>query len=405
MKNSNTPEVRFAGFNGEWKERRLGEIYTERKERGHDSLQIFSVSIHHGVSDKELDSNNLGKTVNRSEDKSLYKHVYFGDLVLNMMRAWQGAFGVVKSEGMVSPAYITANPGLEIFPLFMDYCLRRDEMIAQMNNLSYGVTDFRKRLYWKSFVNVLCHIPNVIEQERITNFFTQLDKSIFMHQQELTILKQTKQGFLQKIFSRDIRFKDENGRDFPSWETKALKTFFKYGKAGGTPKSTESKYYNGNIPFLSIADITGQGKYITSTEKAITEAGIDSSSAWIVPANSLIYSMYASVGQVTINKIPLATSQAMFSMIIKETECMEYIYQYLSFLKNSKELSKNIATGTQGNLNADTVKNLLVPRPVFKEQKKIADLLARLDEIISLHQRELDALKIMKKAFLQKMFV
>lgn len=196
----NVPEIRFEGFTDAWEQRKLGEIYTERKERGYDLLQILSVSIHHGVSNEELDSNTLGKKVRRSEDKSLYKHVYFGDLVLNMMRAWQGAIGVVKSEGMVSPAYITAIPSAQLYPLFMDYCLRRDETIIQMDNLSYGVTDFRKRLYWDSFINVLCHIPSVPEQERITAFFTQLDHLITLHQRELNSLKNLKKSLLQQMF-------------------------------------------------------------------------------------------------------------------------------------------------------------------------------------------------------------
>ncbi|WP_068792619.1 restriction endonuclease subunit S [Brevibacillus laterosporus] len=197
---ANVPEIRFEGFTDAWEQRKLGEIYTERKERGNDLLQILSVSIHHGVSNEELESNNLGKKVRRSEDKSLYKHVYFGDLVLNMMRAWQGAIGVVKSEGMVSPAYITAIPSAQLYPLFMDYCLRRDETIIQMDNLSYGVTDFRKRLYWDSFINVLCHIPSVPEQERITAFFTQLDHLITLHQRELNLLKNLKKSLLQQMF-------------------------------------------------------------------------------------------------------------------------------------------------------------------------------------------------------------
>lgn len=194
------PEARFPGFTDAWKQRRLGEIYTERKERGYDSLQILSVSIHHGVSDEELDSDTLGKKVRRSADKSLYKHVHFGDLVLNMMRAWQGAIGVVKSEGMVSPAYITAIPSAELYPLFMDYCLRRDEAIIQMDNLSYGVTDFRKRLYWDSFINVLCRIPSVPEQERITAFFSNLDHLITLHQRKLKHLQEQKKALLQQMF-------------------------------------------------------------------------------------------------------------------------------------------------------------------------------------------------------------
>src|SRR5699024_2123945 len=105
-----------------------------------------------------------------------------------------------------------------------------------------------------------------------------------------------------------------------------------YGKAGGTPTSNNKEYYDGDIPFLSISDMTKQGKYIMKTEKMISKKSINNSSAWIVPKNSIILSMYASYGLVAINKIELATSQAMFNMIVKKKNNIEYIYYYLEFL-------------------------------------------------------------------------
>ena len=197
---ADAPEIRFKGFTEKWERRTLGELYSERNKRGNDSLQILSVSIHHGVSSGELDSDTLGKQVRRSEDKSLYKHVYFGDLVLNMMRAWQGAIGVVRAEGMVSPAYITAIPNEHVFPLFMDCCMRRSQMITQMDNLSYGVTDFRKRLYWDSFIRVSCLIPSVSEQAKITDYFQNLDSLITLQQRELDKLKNIKNACLERMF-------------------------------------------------------------------------------------------------------------------------------------------------------------------------------------------------------------
>ena len=167
-----------------WEQRKLGELYTERNERGDDTLQILSVSIHSGVSDGELDTDGLGKMVRRSEDKSTYKHVYAGDLIFNMMRAWQGAIGTTKSEGMISPAYISAIPSDEVYPPFMSYLLRRKEAINQINNLSYGVTDFRKRLYWDSFVRVSCLLPSVEEQRYITEVLEKNDTLITLHQRE-----------------------------------------------------------------------------------------------------------------------------------------------------------------------------------------------------------------------------
>ncbi len=200
------PEIRFAGFTEDWEQRKLGEVYTERNERGNDSLQILSVSIHSGVSDGELDAENLGKTVRRSEDKSTYKHVYEGDLIFNMMRAWQGAIGVAKSEGMISPAYISAIPSENLYPLFMNYLLRRKEIIGQINNLSYGVTDFRKRLYWDSFVKVVCNIPSVEEQKKIAEYFDSLDHLITLHQRKLEILKKIKKYFLKKMFAEIVLY-------------------------------------------------------------------------------------------------------------------------------------------------------------------------------------------------------
>ena len=172
-----------------WEQRKLGDVYSERDERGNVELDILSVSIHHGISQNELDTDELGKSVRRSDDKSLYKHVYYGDLVFNMMRAWQGAIGVVKNEGMVSPAYISAIPDDSVFPEFMDYCLRRKRIINQINNLSYGVTDFRKRLYWEPFTRVTIMMPSVDEQRKITDIFHQLDDLITLHQKQWFILK------------------------------------------------------------------------------------------------------------------------------------------------------------------------------------------------------------------------
>lgn len=194
------PEIRFDGFTGAWEQRKLGDIYIERNERGNANLDILSVSIHHGVSNNELNTDALGKNVRRSEDKSLYKHVYYGDLVFNMMRAWQGAIGVVKNEGMVSPAYVSATPDDSVFPEFMDYCLRRKSIINQINNLSYGVTDFRKRLYWEPFTRVTVMMPSVDEQRKITGVLRRLDALITLHQRELEKLKNIKKSMLEKMF-------------------------------------------------------------------------------------------------------------------------------------------------------------------------------------------------------------
>ncbi len=232
MENKKKPTIRFKGFCDDWEQRKLGDIYIERNERGNEKLDILSVSIHHGISKNELDTDELGKNVKRSDDKSLYKHVYYGDLVFNMMRAWQGAIGVAKNEGMVSPAYISAIPDGSIFPEFMDYCLRRKCIINQINNLSYGVTDFRKRLYWEPFTRVTIMIPSVDEQRKITGVLRQLDHLITLHQRKShpTIPcpitpKPFKKEAQTMTFQRESDFEDALIRILTTkgWEEKIIK--------------------------------------------------------------------------------------------------------------------------------------------------------------------------------------
>ena len=197
------PRLRLEGFTDSWDRYTLGDLYTERNERGNETLQILTVSIHTGVSDGALEEDELGKSVRLSEDKTLYKHVYAGDLIFNMMRAWQGAIGVAKREGMISPAYISAIPDEKVYPPFMNYLLRRKEIISQINNLSYGVTDFRKRLYWDSFIKVKCCLPSVDEQKSITDVFEQLDILITRQEHRIKALKTMKKFMLQNMFAQE----------------------------------------------------------------------------------------------------------------------------------------------------------------------------------------------------------
>ena len=190
-------------------------------------------------------------------------------------------------------------------------------------------------------------------------------------------------------------FKDE-------WEEKKLSQIIYKAKAGGTPKSSIKEYYNGNIPFLSINDMTNEGKYITYTKKSITEKGLKNSSAWLVPEKSLLYSMYASVGFVSINNIPLTTSQAIFNIIFKEQISLEFMYYYLTFYKRYSH--KYIETGTQGNLNAKLIKNFKIKIPSKEEQEKIANFLTCIDQKISFMEKKYTILENYYKSLIHQTY-
>jgi len=158
-----------------WTVERLAHLFKDTNEQGSDQLPILSVSIHTGVSDTELDDAELDRKVNRSDDRSKYKRVLPDDLVYNMMRAWQGAFGTVRAPGMVSPAYVVARPRNRIETAFIEYQLRTPNAIEQMRRLSRGVTDFRLRLYWEEFKNIRVALPPLSEQRDIVQAVQEID--------------------------------------------------------------------------------------------------------------------------------------------------------------------------------------------------------------------------------------
>ena len=183
-----------------------------------------------------------------------------------------------------------------------------------------------------------------------------------------------------------------------------LSRFIKMGKAGGTPTSTNKEFYNGNIPFLSINDITIQGKYIYTTQKFISNRGLENSSAWLVPPYSLILSMYASVGLPTINKIHLATSQAMYSMVLNDECFVDYLYYYLLYFKD-RHVYKYLETGTQSNINADIVRSICIPDYGKKQNVEIGVCLSEIDKKIALEQQVLFDYQEQKQYLLQQMFI
>ena len=170
---------------------------------------------------------------------------------------------------------------------------------------------------------------------------------------------------------------------YPSdWEKVQLADLIIKGGSGGTPNTSNEEYYKGRIPFLSISDITNSNGYIYKTEKRISELGLNSSAAWIVPAEALTLAMYASVGKVAILKKDIATSQAFYNMIFSDLETRDFVYYY--FIKFDRDNLWNplISTGTQANLNAKKIRNLEIFLPPLPEQQAIASALSDFDEHI-----------------------
>ena len=171
-----------------WSEFRIANLYNQTSEAGNENLPILTVSINTGISDRELSDEESDRVFVRSEDRSKYKRVQPGDLAYNMMRAWQGAFGAVRVEGMVSPAYVTCRPKetANIDSRYIEYLFRTPIAIEEMHRFSHGVADFRLRLYWPEFKNIQLCLPPIKEQKEIADY---IDKKSVEIEREITSRK------------------------------------------------------------------------------------------------------------------------------------------------------------------------------------------------------------------------
>ncbi|PMQ02374.1 MAG: restriction endonuclease [Dictyoglomus sp. NZ13-RE01] len=187
------------------------------------------------------------------------------------------------------------------------------------------------------------------------------------------------------------------------WEVVRLKDVAVYMKAGGTPRRTVKDYWNGDIPFVKIEDITSSNKYILTTKEYITKKGLENSSAWLVPENSILLSMYASIGEVALTKFPVATNQAILA-IIPNTDKVSIDFLYYSLKFHEEKLSSYTVQTTQKNVNKAITENLLIPLPPLDEQKKIAKVLDKIQQAIEIQDKIIENTKNLKKSLMQKLF-
>ncbi|MDE8098997.1 restriction endonuclease subunit S [Erysipelothrix rhusiopathiae] len=383
----NKPDIRFDGFIDDWELCQFKNIVDVRSGRDYKHLNEGDIPVY-GTGGYML-----------SVDESLSKN--------------EDAVGIGR-KGTIDKPYLLKAPFWTVDTLF--YAIPRKNYVLEFVHSIFNTINWRKYdestgvpSLSKSTINsVICCVPVYKEQTQIGAFFQSLDNLITLHQRELENYKLLKKGFLQKLFPSNgdtnplIRF--DGFTD--AWELRRLSELFSRGGSGGTPRSTNKAYYNGKIPFLGISDISNSNGFIDKTEKYITEEGLNNSSAWIVPAGSISLAMYASVGKLAILNTDVATSQAFYNMVFNDENLRNYVYQSLSKANESGEWTKLISTGTQANLNADKVKNFDISKPTNKEEMAmISSFFMDLDNLITLHQRELDNYKELKKGFLQKMFV
>lgn len=399
---SNIPKLRFPEFSGEWEEKKLSDFMTRltRKNSNNESSRALTISSVDGL----IDQGEFFKKQIASKDTSGYYLLKKGDFAYNKSYSVGYDYGSIKrldryEDGVVSTLYIcmtlTSDTNSDYLTQYFD-SMKWNKSVSEISAegaRNHGLLNIPTESFFqtKHFL-----APTLAEQQKIADFLSNVDSIITAETKILNILQKKKKALMQKLFTRQLCFKSDDGTDFPAWEEKKLgdvcETY-----SGGTPKSGTAEYYGGEIPFIRSGEISSN-----KTELFLTEKGMENSSAKMVSKGDILYALYgANSGLCSISKIDGAINQAI--LCIKTNENKRFLCNYLQYQR--EYFYSTYLQGGQGNLSGKLVESFIIPLPCIAEQQKIADCLSSLDSLIQTQQKVVTTWQQRKKALLQQMFI
>ena len=187
------------------------------------------------------------------------------------------------------------------------------------------------------------------------------------------------------------------------WEERKLGELSQDTFGGGTPKTSVTEYWNGEIPWIQSSDLSSDHLFGVLPKKHITENAVKNSATKLIPKNSIAIVTRVGVGKLAFMPYEFTSSQDFLSLSNLQVDCNFGMYSIYKMLQ--RELNNIQGTSIKGITKADLLDKEVIVPVEFEEQKKIGSFFKQLDNTIALHQRKLELLKEQKKGFLQKMFV
>lgn len=381
----NVPELRFPDFDGEWNSKQFKEITEKISDGIHTTPKYDSQGDVYFINGNNLVNGRIEFKNSKKITKQEFKK-YKNDLIRNnsILISINGTIGnIANYEGEEillgkSAAYLNLTSNL-ISRKFIFYTLQSTRIQKYFTRELTGTTI--KNLSINSIKNTQVFITQMEEQQKIGEFFSKLDRQIELEEQKLAKLEEQKKGYMQKVFSQELRFKDENGNDYPEWEIKKLLQIAKV-KTGS--KNVQDNIQDGKYKFF---DRSVEVKYLNTfdfDETAIIYPG--EGSKFLPRYFSGKYSLHQraySIYDININN--------------------NYLYYYLSLQNN--HFLKYAVGSTVKSLRMSGFDKLKVMVPKNSEQEKIGSFFKNLDEFIEKQANKVALLKQRKQSFLQKMFV
>lgn len=391
--NAKKPQIRFKGFTDAWEQRKVSNLF--KVARGYVLPATFTsnkktIETPYPVYSSQTKENGL---------MGFYKDYLYNDAI-----TW-------TTDG--------ANAGTVQYRTGKFYCtnvcgvllsnkVKANQMIAEaLNNVAKNYVSYVGNP--KLMNNVMADIEIILsknqnERESISKLFYTLDNLITLHQRKLDKLKNIKKSMLEKMFPK-------NGSNVPeirftgftdAWEQRKLGEIANI-VGGGTPSTSISEYWNGDIDWYAPAEMEGK-RYANGSAKKITKLGLQNCSAQILPAGrTILFTSRAGIGKMAILKRPGSTNQGFQSLVLNQEINPYFIY---SLCDEIKEKAESVAAGsTFLEISGKALGNIEILMPKELEQNKVSNYFLKLDNLITLHQRKLEKLQNIKKACLEKMFV
>ena len=399
------PQIRFAGFTDPWEQRKLGELYKEVSEKndltyGRDRI----ISVAHMY---------FNPVVYVTEDDYLktYNVMRLGDIAFEGNRSKNFAHGrLVENtigDGIVSHVFKVFRPIRPFDLMYWKYSINNEKAMKDVLTRSTKASTMMHELVAKDFLNEEIAVPSLEEQRQIGAFFDRLDSLITLHQRKYDKLCVLKKSMLDRMFPKggslypEIRFA---GFTDP-WEQRKLGEVATFG-GGHTPSMSDSdNYEGGNVLWVTSQDV--KSHYLDGTTTQITEKG--AKELTLYPAGSLVMVTRSGILRHTLPvaelRKPSTVNQDIRVILPQENYYGQWLLQF--FISRNKELLLEFGkTGTTvESVDFSKMRDMVLLTPSLPEQQQIGRYFARLDNLITLHQRKLELLRNIKKSMLDKMFV
>ena len=383
------PKLRFPGFDEQYKQCRIGDIYAERSQRGASDMELLSVTMNDGVKPR---SEIEGKD-NSSEDKSNYKIVHKGDMVYNSMRMWQGANGISPCDGIVSPAYTVLMPKQEINNGYFAALFKSTKLINEFRKNSQGMTSDTWNLKYPQIETIKVQIPSVSEQNIVSALFSVLDARIVAQAQLVESLKKYKRGLLSQLIAQKKSF-DTSGE----WKTVKLGHIFK--------ERTERAKGNETLLAVTISNGVQRRDEIDLKDNSSD----DKSNYKCVYIGDIAYNtmrMWQGASGVSPYNGIVSPAYTIVTPIRPDLHNMTfwaYYFKYSPLVQTFQKFSQGLTSDTW-NLKFPQFSEITVTMPPISEQDKIAECLSVFDEHCKCEDEKLQALLQVRTSLLQQLFI